>query len=82
MEEKIIYKEILNNIPEGILICDTQFNIIRANIAAENLFCINKEDFSGKSLSKFISLEKVNCPICMGKIDASYIPEQFNHSQR
>ena len=73
------YKEIIENIPEGILICDSSFKVFNLNKALEDILNINKKDLIGVSCSEFISLSKNTCPICMSNSNSNFIPEQFIH---
>jgi len=73
------YKEIIENIPEGILICDSSFRVFIVNKALEEILNINKKDLTGNRCSGFISLNKTTCPICMSNSNSNFIPEQFTH---
>jgi len=73
------YKDIFENIPEGILLCNSDFKIIDANKSIEELISFKKDELIGKYSSELIVLDKVSCPICTSKKDSTYIPEQFIH---
>ncbi|EKE03766.1 MAG: two-component sensor histidine kinase [uncultured bacterium] len=73
------YKDIFENIPEGILLCSIDFMIIDANKSFEELTDFKKEELIGKYTSELIELDKVSCPACSGKKDSTYMPEQFVH---
>jgi len=73
------YKDIFENIPEGIVICDDSFRIIDINNYFLQLSNFEREELQGKCCSEFIILNKNNCPICAGKTDSGFIPEQLAH---
>lgn len=73
------YKDIFENIPEGIMICDDSFRIIDVNSNVLQLTNYSKEELQGKCCSEIIVLNKNNCPICKGKVDSGFVPEQLTH---
>jgi len=73
------YKDIFENIPEGIMICDDFFRIIDVNNYFLQLTNLSKEDLQGKCCSEFIVLNKNNCSICTGNTDSGFVPEQMAH---
>lgn len=74
-----IYKDIFKNLPEGILVCDSNFLVTDANKSFENLISCKKNDIIGKKCSDLIVLSKNNCPVCSSSKESAYYPEQFAH---
>ncbi|MDD3013217.1 MAG: ATP-binding protein [Candidatus Gastranaerophilales bacterium] len=73
------FKDIFENIPEGIMICDDSFRIIEVNNYLLQIMNFKIEELQGKSCSEFIVLNKNNCPICAGNTESGFIPEQLAH---
>jgi len=79
LNKQEFYKNIFENMPEGICVLDASFVIIELNKVMESLTSFQKDELIGKSCSSLIKLSKNNCPICSDNKESSYIPEQFSH---
>lgn len=70
--EMEFYKNIVENLPEGVVICDSEKNIIDVNKIFEELTGFSKEEIINKKISDFVKGTKETCNKC-SKIAA--IPE-------
>jgi len=59
--EKEFYKNIVDNLPDGIAVCDSDGNIIDVNNNFERLTGFSKEYLTGKNISVFIKNSKTGC---------------------
>lgn len=73
------YKDIVHNLPEGVIICDDSFKIIEINAAIEVLLNYKKEDLLNKYSYEILLIDKKNCPICQKSDNHKFIPEQYAH---
>jgi len=58
------YKNIIDNLPEGIAICNSKNIIIEANKNLERLTGYEKQDLLGKNISLFVRSTQNSCPRC------------------
>jgi PAS domain S-box-containing protein len=79
LNDKDFYKEIFENIPEGIVVSDELFKIISVNKYLLDITKYNNEELEEKFLSNFINLNQNTCPICSDKNGSSSITEQLVH---
>ena len=68
--DKEFYKNIMNNLPEGMAVCDADQNIIDVNKNFERLTGFLREDLLGKNISVFIKSTKTRCD--------NYLQEDYN----
>jgi len=59
--DKSFCRNILNNLPEGVAVCDSEQNIIYINKNFENLTGYSQEFLSGKNISEFVVSSRENC---------------------
>jgi len=62
--DKEFYKNIMDNLPEGMAVCDVDRNIIDVNKNFERLTGFLKEDLLGKNISAFIKSTRTGCGNC------------------
>jgi len=62
--ENEFYKNIFENMPEGIAVCDFEGNIVDVNNNFEKLTGFPKEDMAGKDFSLFVKSTKACCHKC------------------
>jgi len=62
--DKEFYKNITDNLPEGMAVCDVDRNIIEVNKNFERLTEFSKKDLLGKNISVFIKSAKTGCDKC------------------
>ncbi|MFH0702615.1 MAG: ATP-binding protein [bacterium] len=81
IDNQEFYRNIFENMPEGVLISDSSHKIIAVNELVRKLTDLSQEELLGKPVSELIILNKNknNCPICAGSKNFSCIPEQFVH---
>jgi len=77
--KKDFYQNIVENLNEGIIICDSSLAVTYVNKAFENISGLKASDVYGKGCIEFIKLGKNSCPICSRNLNSAYIPEQFIH---
>lgn len=58
------YKEILDKLPEGVAVCDSEHKIIESNIIFEKLSGYSKEELTGKNFCELIKFSKEACTSC------------------
>lgn len=73
------YKDIFENLPEAILICNKEFMIIDANKLLEDIIKFDKKEIIGKFSSELITTDKIYCPICKNNANSACLPECFIH---
>lgn len=73
------YKEILENTSEGIFVCNDKFEIIYANKSILELTQYNINEMTNNSLSNFIAVEGLDCPICHSKSDSVFAQDEMVH---
>lgn len=61
VSESNFYKNIIENFPEGIAVCDAENNIIDVNKNFEILTGFSKQDILNKKISEFIARSKSSC---------------------
>ncbi|OGI04205.1 MAG: hypothetical protein A2Y25_08860 [Candidatus Melainabacteria bacterium GWF2_37_15] len=59
-----LYKQIFENLPEGVAICDAQQSIIDVNKNFEKLTKFSREELIGTSLLDIIKFTKEACNVC------------------
>ena len=62
--EMDFYKEIVDVLPEGIIICDSEHVIIDINKNFEKLSGFSKNELKGKNFLEIIKLSKETCTVC------------------
>lgn len=62
--DKDFYENIINNLPEGLAVCNVDQNIIAANKNFEKLTGFSKEELLGKNISFFIKSSNACCHKC------------------
>lgn len=62
------YKNILNNLSEGVAVCNFDQNIVYVNKIFENLTGFSKEILSGKNISDFLKNTQTDCGECSQEI--------------
>lgn len=77
-KEKLIYEEIFDSIPDGILILDNDLNIVSINESSENLLNISRTKTSGNHISKYFPEEIIK--LCRSVLENERIihEEEFN----
>ena len=66
--DKEFYKNIMDNLPEGMAVCDSERNIIDVNKNFERLTGFSKEDLLSKNISAFIKSTKTGCDNCSQEV--------------
>ena len=83
--DKEFYKNIMNNLPEGMAVCDADQNIIDVNKNFERLTGFFKKDLTGKNISVLIKNTGTNCDNCSqeeNKSKSYYIGELIDRDNR
>ncbi len=78
--EKNFYKNIYDNFPEGIIVCDSDGKIIDVNKNFELLTGFSKNELLGKNFSDFIKSEKDSCSQCTQKLENHGLQNIKTHS--
>jgi len=78
--EKDFYKNIFDNLPEAVIVCDSGGIIIDINKNFEILTGFTKEDLAGKNYSDYIKSSKDGCSCCDKKIDPKTFQEAKTYS--
>jgi PAS domain S-box-containing protein len=73
LSDKDFYKNIVDNLPEGVVVCDKDQNIIEVNKNFERLTGFCREDILGKCVSEFLRSSGSGCSRCE---EEALIPEQ------
>lgn len=74
------YRDIFENMPEGIMILDANFQVIDVNKSFENFIGYTKQELLGKYSSELTILDKDNCAVCKSNKNSAYIPEELVHT--
>ena len=61
LTDKNFYKNILNNFPEGVAVCDAKQSIIEVNKNFEILTGFSREEILGRNISDFVVKSKTEC---------------------
>jgi len=77
--QNIFYKNLLESTSECFLVCDSDFNIIYLNKAAEELLGFISSEINNKKICDIIFRDKEACPVCSCNKETSFIPKNFVH---
>ena len=58
-QEKIYFSSIINDLSEGVIVLDGNYEIITANKAAEKIFCYDNNELTTKPISSLTSFERI-----------------------
>ncbi len=74
-----LYKNIIDNISEGVILSDEFFNVTFSNDAFLTITGFSIEELKNKQFSDFILIENFSCPLCSKNTSTEYLPEKFVH---